>query len=218
MLKFMKFWKKSIFAFSIVILWSISISAQESGGVKGKIRNLQGNALADVKVTVQQDDKEVTTTRTDRKGDFLISKLKAGKYTFTFSKKGFTTGTVNNVEVGKNKVRDLGDKLALDVDEGMLVIIRGSVFNQDGRSIYGAIVDIALVQADGSVKKLKTSQSSESGEFGFRFTEGTATYRITASAKGKSVSKDVTVDSAAIYRLALTLDLSDDNDNENKEN
>lgn len=206
----MKFWKKIILVFSIVMLWSIPALAQEIGGVKGKIRSLQGDILANVKVTAQQDDKEIKTTTTDRKGEFVLDKLKAGKYTFTFSKRGFTTGTINNVEVGKNKIRDLGNKMALDVDEGMLVIIRGSVFNEDGRSIYGAIIDIARVNADGSVKKLKTSQSSESGEFGFRFTEGSATYRVTASAKGKSVSKDVTVDSAAIYRLALTLNLGEE--------
>ena len=181
--------------------------AQEMGGVKGKIRNLQGGVLSEVKVTAQQDGKDVKSTSTNKNGEFVLDRLKAGKYSLTFSKRGFTTGTINNVEVGKNKIRDLGGKLALDIDEGMLVIIRGTVFDQNGYSIYGAIVDIARVQNEGSVKKLKSSQSSESGEFSFRFTEGAATYRITASAKGKSVSKDVSVDSAAIYRLALTLDL-----------
>jgi hypothetical protein len=199
--------KKLILVFSFALICSLSAMAQEMGGVKGKIRNLQGGVLSEVKVTAQQDGKDVKSTSTNKNGEFVLDRLKAGKYSLTFSKRGFTTGTINNVEVGKNKIRDLGGKLALDIDEGMLVIIRGTVFDQNGYSIYGAIVDIARVQNEGSVKKLKSSQSSESGEFSFRFTEGAATYRITASAKGKSVSKDVSVDSAAIYRLALTLDL-----------
>lgn len=206
--------KRIVLVFSIALIFSISAMAQEMGGVKGKIRNLQGGVLADVKVTAQQDGKDIKSTATNKNGEFVLDRLKTGKYSFIFSKRGFTTGTVANVEVGKNKIRDLGSKLALDIDEGTLVIIRGSVFDQDGRSIYGAIVDIARVYDDGSLKKLKSSHSSESGEFSFRFTEGVATYRITASVKGKSVSKDVTVDSAAIYRLALTLDLSNEKKND----
>ena len=212
----MKLLQKIFFVFSIAAILSVSGLAQEIGGVKGRIRTLQGGVLSEVKVTALQDDKEIKTTVTDKKGEFVMDKLKAGKYSFNFSKQGFTTGTVNNVQIGKNKIRDLGDKLALDVDEGTLVIIKGSVFNETGRSIYGAIVDIARVFDDGTVKKMKSSYSSESGEFTFRFTEGTATFRVTASAKGKTVSKDITVDSAAIYRLALTLNLEekrDDNDN-----
>lgn len=205
--------KKLILVFSIIALLSISALSQEIGGVKGKIRSLQGDVLSDVKVTAQQDDKEIKSTTTNKNGEFVIDKLKAGKYTFVFSKRGFTTGTINNVEVGKNKIRDLGNKLALDIDEGMLVIIKGSVFDKEGFGIYGAIVDISVIQSDGSIKKLRTSSSSDSGEFTFRFREGIATYRVTASAKGKTVSKDVTVDSPAIYRLALSLDLSKDKEN-----
>lgn len=214
----MKFINSILLIFSVVSFFSFSAFGQETGGVKGKIRNLQGGLLPGVKIEVQQNDKNVTTTSTDKKGEFSINKLKAGKYTFVFSKKGFTTGTINNVEIGKNKVRDLGDKLALDIDEGMLVLIRGSVFNESGHSIYGAIVDISLVQNDGTLKKLKSSYTSESGEFGFRFPEEAATYRVTASVKGKTTSKDVTVDMAAIYRLALTLNLGEDKEQDNQEN
>ena len=208
----MKFIKNVLFLLSIAVVVSLPAKAQETGGVKGKIRNLQGESLSGVRVEVQQNEKHIATSSTNGRGEFLINRLKAGKYTFVFSKRGFATGTINNVEIGKNKVRDLGDKLALDVDEGMLVIIRGSVFTESGHSIYGAIVDISLVQSNGSLKKLKTSYTSESGEFGFRFPEGEATFRVTASAKGKTVSKDITVDSAAIYRLALTIDLSENKD------
>lgn len=205
--------KKILLIILSALVLSISTFAQENGGVKGRIRNLQGNSIAEVKVVVRQDDKDIRTTSTDKKGEFLVNGLKAGKYSFVFTKSGFVQGTLNNVEVKKNKIRDLGDKLALDIDQGTLVIIEGSVFNEEGRSIYGAIIDIARVYENGSIKKLKTISSSESGQFTFRFTEGTANFRITASAKGKSVTKDIRVDSAAIYRLALILNLKEEKEN-----
>lgn len=206
--------KKIFLIFSIALCFTISAFSQENGGVKGRIRNMQGGVLPDVKVTVKQDDKDIKSTSTDKRGEFAINGLKPGKYSFIFNKAGFVQGTLNNVEVKKNKVRDLGDKLALDIDQGTLVIIEGSVFDEDGRSIFGAIIDIARVNQDGSVKRLKTISSSESGQFVFRFSEGTATFRITASAKGKSASKDVSVDMAAVYRLALTLNLRTEKDNQ----
>jgi hypothetical protein len=55
---------------------------------------------------------------------------------------------------------------------------------------------------------LGSSLSSYSGEFTFKFSEGAAKYRVTASAKGASASKEIEVDSAAIYRLAINLNLN----------
>ena len=191
----------------VLAIFPISALAQEIGGVKGTVRTPRGAAIPEVIITVRQNEQDVKTITTSKNGDFVIDKLKAGKYSFIFSKDGFTSGTINNVEVGKNKIRELGSRLVLDVDEGNLVIVRGAVFNQDGRSIYGATIEIAKVLADGSVKKINSSYSSQSGEFVFRFTKGAATFRITASLKGKSASKDVTVEEAAIYRTALTLNL-----------
>ncbi len=191
----------------ILAIFSLPTFAQEIGGVKGKVRNPRGSGIPAVTVIARQGDKDVKSVNTDKNGEFVIDRLKSGKYNFVFSKDGFTTGTINNVDVGKNKIRDLGSRLVLDVDEGSLVIIKGSVFDQNGRSIYGAKIDIARVLGDGSVKKLSSSYSSQSGEFVFRFSKGVATFRITATLNDKTDSKDVTVEEAAIYRLALSLNL-----------
>lgn len=208
----MKFLSKITLLVSVFSLFGFSVVGQAIGGVKGKVRTPRGNTLAEVKVTAQQDDKDVKSTITNKNGEFVLDGLKAGKYSFTFYKSGFSSGTINNVEVGKNKIRDLGNRLVLDVDEGTLVLIKGSVFDQEGRSIYGAKVNIAQVLGDGSVKKLDSKYSGESGDFTFRFSEGTATYRVTAALKGKTATKEITVDNAAIYRLALTLSLEKVND------
>lgn len=217
MLKIMKLLGKFALLFGVITVVGFSVVGQDIGGVKGKVRTPQGNTLAEVKVTARQDEKDVKSTVTNKNGEFVLDGLKTGKYSFNFYKSGFSSGTVNNVEVGKNKIRDLGSRLVLDIDEGTLVMIKGSVFDQDGRSIFGAKVEIARVLSDGSIKRLGSKYSTQSGEFTFRFSEANAIYRVTASLKGKTATKDVTVDNAAIYRLALTLDLSDakPNDNDN---
>jgi hypothetical protein len=154
---------------------------------------------------VRQDGDDIKSVKSDNKGNFLLQGLKAGKYNIVFSKNGYSSGLLYNVEIGDKKVRDLGDRLILSVDQGTQVIINGSVYNQAGFAVYGARVRVERVLSDGSTKRLDTGYTSRSGEFTFRFPEEAAKFRVTVSAKGIEASKDVEVDIAAIYRVALTL-------------
>lgn len=208
----MKFLKDAIIIAAIFAVFCVYSQAQETGGAKGKIKNAQEKGIAGVTVTAEQAGKTVKSISTDKNGAFTLDGLKSGKYNFIFSKNGFTTGTLNSVEVGNKKIRDLGNRL-LEVDEGTLVLIKGSVFNQEGRSLYGAKVEIERISGGSQTKNPKPYYTSEDGDFTFRFSEGLAKFRVTASAKGKSASKEIEVDSAAIYRLALTLNLSEVKDN-----
>jgi len=203
----MKFLKTTILFVSIVAVSCSLIWAQETGGVKGKVFNERKRGIPQVVVEAHQDGKNIKTISTDKNGKFVLDGLKTGRYNFVFSKSGFNSGTLNNVEINGKEIRDLGNRL-LEIDEGTLTLIKGSVFNQNGRSLYGAKVQIERISGDGAAKKLNTDYTSESGEFTFRFPQGTAKYRVTVFAKGKSASKEVAVDGAAIYRIALTLDLS----------
>lgn len=207
----MKFLKETFLIAAVLFVSCLFANAQETGGAKGKIKNADEKGIAGVEVSVEQDGKPVKKSSTDKSGAFAVNGLKSGKYTFIFSKTGFATGTLNNVEVRGKDVRDLGNRL-LEVDEGMLVLIKGSVFNQDGRSVYGAKIEIERLSGNSS-NKLRPVYSGENGDFTFRFPEGAGKFRITASLKGKSASKEVEVDSAAIYRLAITLNLAKDSDN-----
>lgn len=199
----------SITAF--LFIFCVFSHAQETGGAKGKIRNAQDRGIAGVTVVAEQDGKAVRKISTDKSGAFKIEGLKSGKYNFVFSKTGFATGSLNNVEVGGKQVRDLGKRL-LEVDEGMLVLIKGTVFDQDGKSIPDAKVEIERISGSGQ-SKLKPDYTSESGDFTFRFPEGAAKFRVTASIKGKSSSKEIEVESAAIYRLALTVNITKEENN-----
>jgi len=189
-----------------VILFGTAAFAQ--GGVKGKVRSNKGTAIPNATVTARQDGKEIKTVRSDGKGLFHLSGLSTGVYSIVFDADGFTSGLLQGVEVKGGNIRDLGDRLVLFTDPGMLVIINGSIFFKEGTSLGGAKVEIERVNADGSVKKLTTVYSDVRGEFAFRQPQAAAKFRITAKYKGATATKDVEVETAAIYRLALTLDIS----------
>ena len=179
----------------------------QSGGVKGKVRTNGGDGIANAAVIIRQDSKDIKSVKSDAKGNFVINGLASGKYTVVFDAKGYSSGILYNVEVKDKNTRNLGDRLILSVDKGSLVIVIGSVFYREGTSVTGAKVEIERVHADGSTKSLGSGFSSVSGEFTFRQPEGMSKLRVTAKFKGASGSKDIEVDNAAIYRLAITLDL-----------
>ena len=203
----MKFFKHTaIFAF-LLMFSSILVFAQETGGVKGKIRNTKGESLSGAEITARVESKDVKTVKSDAKGNFEMTGLKPGIYNFVIEKQGYGAGIKYNVEIKSGKTISLGDNLALIVDQGTLVIINGSIYNQDGRSITGAKIEIERVNSDGSTKKLGSGYTNISGEFTFRQPNAAAKFRVTATMKGVSGSKEIETDSAGIYRLAITLNI-----------
>ncbi|HYE66470.1 MAG TPA: carboxypeptidase-like regulatory domain-containing protein [Pyrinomonadaceae bacterium] len=195
-------------AFLLTALLAAAYGAQDraTGSIKGKVRLESGSAAAGVNVIAQQGEREVKRAVTDRKGEFNIAGLAPGIYSLTFRKPGLSVGTVENIEVRAGKVRELRDRLYLSIDEGSLAFIRGSVFNPAGRSVPGVRVELARVEADGTAKKIDGRMTNETGSFVFRLVPDAAKYRITIKADGaEPAAKDVEVDGAAVYRIALTL-------------
>lgn len=174
-------------------------------GIKGKVKVVSGSASS-VTIVARQGEREVAGTTSDSKGSFRLIGLSPGIYTLVFTKTGYSTGTLNNVEVKKDKIRELGDNLIMTIDEGSLAFLRGSVFDPVGHSVQGARVELSRVSADGTEKKLDGRLTNESGQFVFRLTPEAAKYRVRAKINGaEPVSKDVEIDGAAIYRIALSL-------------
>jgi hypothetical protein len=207
----MKFVKISIFFILVSAFSSFNAFAQETGGIKGKVRTMRGDGISGVKITARQNGEDVKSVSSDGNGKFVLENLKTGIYNIVFTKNGYSSGLKYDVEVRKNKVGDLGDRLILTVDQGTQVIIKGSVFNEDGRSLSGAEVKLERISDDGSVQKIASIYTNVSGEFTFRQPERAAKFRLTASVKGASASKEVEVSSAAIYRLAITLEMKNEN-------
>ncbi len=96
--------------------------------------------------------------------------------------------------------------MVLTIDEGSIAFIRGSVFNGAGRSVPNAKVELARIQEDGTAKKIDGRVTTETGTFVFRLSPEAAKYRVTVRPEGaEAVSKDVPIDGAAVYRVALSL-------------
>ena len=179
---------------------------QTTGGIKGKVR-VEAGSPAGVSVVVFRGDDEISRATTDGKGEFELKGLRPGSYALSFRKAGLKVGKVEGVEVRVGKTRSLSDGLYMSLDEGALAIVQGSVFDQNGRSLRGAKVELALVQKDGTLKKLDSRvSSSETGRFVFKLTPETARYRLTATApKRQTATEEVSIEGAAIYHVALTL-------------
>lgn len=188
---------------------SLTVSAQSSGGVKGKVRNMRGDSIAGATITARQNSQDVRSATSNSKGEFTLSGLESGVYNFVFDAKGYATSIKYSVEVKKGQIRDLGGNLIMMVDQGSKVIIHGSVFFKDGTSAAGSKVEVEKI-ADGSTRKLGSGLTNYSGEFTFSQPEGHARYRVTATYKGSTATKEIEVDSAAIYSMAISLDINRD--------
>lgn len=191
--------------FIFLAAFSIAVFGQETGGIKGKVRTTGGDGISGVTIVARQNGEDIKSVSSDGGGKFVLDNLKSGIYNVVFTKNGYSSGLKYDVEIKKGKVNDLGDRLIMTVDKGTQVIINGSVFGENGRSLAGVEVKIERIGSDGTIKKIGSLYTNYSGEFAFRQPEGAAKFRITASAKGATASKEVEVGSAAIYRLALTL-------------
>jgi len=190
-----------------VLLTALAVPAQDksTGAIKGKVR-VEVGTPAGITVIVRAGDRELQQVSTNKNGEFVVSRLSPGRYGLTFRKPGLSIGTIEDVEVKAGKTRSLGDRLVLTIDEGSIAFIRGSVFSNDGRSVSNARVELAKVLDDGSAKKIDGRLTNETGSFVFRLAPDVAKYRVSVKSDGtEPISKDVDVDGAAVYRVALSL-------------
>lgn len=177
---------------------------KSNGEIKGKVR-VEVGTPADVSVIVREGEREVRRVATDKNGDFLVSRLAPGRYGLTFRKPGLSVGTIEDIEVKPGKTRALKN-LILTIDEGSIAFIRGSVFSSEGRSVPNAKVELAKVMEDGTAKKIDGRLTTETGTFVFRLSPDLAKYRVSVKPAGADpIVKDVDIDGAAVYRVALSL-------------
>src|ERR1051325_3337787 len=189
----------------IFIAAGVSVAQDKTlGAIKGKVR-VETGTPGGVTVVVRRGDKEVTHSTTDKNGEFLVSRLMPGVYGLTFRKPGLSIGSIEDVEVKAGKTRSLGDRLILTIDEGSIAFLSGSVFSADGRSVPNAKVELLRILEDGTTKKFDGRITTETGSFKFRLGPEPAKYRVVVKTTGEPVTKDVEIDGAAVYRVALSL-------------
>jgi hypothetical protein len=203
--------KKTLFVLAIT-LFAAAISADIASGqdksfgtIKGKVR-VETGTPRDITVVVRRGETEVTRASTDKNGDFVISRLTPGVYGLTFRKPGLSIGSMEDIEVKAGKTRSLGDRLILAIDEGSIAFLSGSVFSADGRSVANAKVELSKILEDGTTKKIDGRVTTETGSFKFRLSPEPGKYRVSVKTQGvEPVTKDVEIDGAAVYRVALSL-------------
>ncbi len=198
---------KILFAVIVMLAAALASLGQDksTGAIKGKVR-VETGTPAGVTVIVRRGQTEVTHASTEKNGEFLVSRLAPGVYGLTFRKAGLSIGTIEDVEVKAGKTRSLGDRLILTIDEGSIAFLSGSVFTAEGRSVPNAKVELSRIEQDGSVKKIDGRITTETGSFKFRLSPEPAKYRVSVKVGGaEPISKDVEIDGAAVYRVALSL-------------
>lgn len=189
----------------VLVAAGLSVAQDKTlGGIKGKVR-VETGTPGGVTVVVRRGEKEVSHSTTDKNGEFLVSRLTPGIYGLTFRKPGLSIGSIEDVEVKAGKVRSLGDRLILTIDEGSIAFLSGSVFSADGRSVPNAKVELSRILDDGTTKKIDGRVTTETGSFKFRLAPEPAKYRVSVKTTGEPVTKDVEIDGAAVYRVALLL-------------
>ncbi len=199
--------KKTLFVFaSTLALAGVALGQDKTlGAIKGKIR-VETGTPGGVTVVVRRGEKEVMRSTTDKNGDFLVSRLTPGIYGVTFRKPGLSIGSMEDIEVKAGKTRSLGDRLILTIDEGSIAFLSGSVFTPGGRSVPNVKVELLRLAEDGTAKKIDSRVTTETGSFKFRLSPEPGKYRVSVKAEGSDpITKDVDIDGAAVYRVALSL-------------
>ena len=202
-MKFIKF----LSALVVMLVFVVAALGQDksTGAIKGKVR-VETGTPSGVTVIVRRGQTEVAHGATEKNGEFLVARLAPGVYGLTFRKAGLSIGTIEDVEVKAGKTRSLGDHLILTIDEGSIAFLSGSVFTAEGRSVPNAKVELSRIMEDGSVKKIDGRITTETGSFKFRLSPEPAKYRVSVKAGGEEpISKDIEIDGAAVYRVALSL-------------
>jgi len=201
----MRFNKSLLLAITLLAVGVVAGQDKSLGTIKGKVR-VETGTPAGVMVLVRRGETEVTRVSTDKSGAFVVSKLQPGIYGLTFRKPGLSIGSMEEIEVKAGKTRSLGDRLILTIDEGSIAFLSGAVFSADGRSVANAKVELFRILDDGTTKKIDGRITTETGSFKFRLSPDAGKYRVSIKTDvAEPVSKDVDIDGAAVYRVALSL-------------
>ena len=202
---------KVVLGFLLTIVYCLlataATAAQDTGGIKGRVRSFRGDTISAATITARQNSQDVKSTTSNGKGEFNLSGLQPGIYNFVFDAQGFVPGIKYNVEIKKGKTKDLGDQLYLNVDRGLAgMVVETVVFFKDGTSVRGAKVDVEKVTDEGTQHVL-TGFTNISGDFAFSRPPSKTKFRITATYKDVTATKEIEAEIAAVYRVALNLDM-----------
>lgn len=207
---------KRVLLITVVVICSMmaaSASQQKTGTLKGKIESEKGKPIADADVrAISSRTRSVKETRTDQSGGYSFE-LEPDDYTVSFDAEGFQGGTLRDmqqVEEGKEtKVKTIQLQKARRTS-----LLRGAVFDSDGRSLGGVRLKLVRVLTADDIKEKKRVDSlsmsyitNTRGEFAFRLPSVRARYQVTAALSGyKTETKIIDVNEDEAVPLSFSLE------------
>ena len=198
----------------VALCFSATAGAQTKTGVlKGKIEDEKGKPVAEAQVRAESSRTHaVKETRTDQSGVYSLD-LEPDDYTVSFDAEGYAGGKMRDMQqVEEGKTTEIKTMRLAKAKRTSLV--RGAVFDSEGRSLPGARVKLTRVPTEDEAREKKhidslsqTYTTNNHGEFAFRLPAGRARYRLVASAEGfKTDTKEVDVGESEAVPLAFSLE------------
>jgi len=200
-------------ALAIVCLLPAIVAAQQKGTLKGKIEDHKGKPIAGAQIRVLRSrDRSSKETTTDQAGGYSFE-LEPDDYSISFDAEGFQGGSMIRMQQVEEGKETTVKTIRLDKVKARTSLIRGAVFDIDGRSLPGAkvkLIRVPTAEEDKDhkhVDSLKLDYTSNSrGEFAFRVPARRARYQVTASLGGyKPETKVVEVQEDEAVPLAFSL-------------
>lgn len=194
----------------------VVITAQADGGqIQGKVKEEGGKTLAGVTVKArravtrsldnQDTNQKEYETKTNDKGEFVLSDLLPGNYALTFELTGYRTFVTRRFELTTGETYKVPKPIELPREPEAQSRIRGAVLDATGYSLEN--VSLTLERTDGKKFRKMEKASVTGGEFGFSVPSEPGTYRLTASANGfVTATQEVSIDKNEIRSIVIQLE------------
>lgn len=205
---------RSLMTLSFIALAFVAVLA-EGGQIQGKVKEDGGKMLADVTVKAarsvtrsldnQDTNQKGYDTKTNDKGEFVLSGLLPGNYVLTFELAGYRTFVTRRFELAAGETFKVPKIIELSREPEAHSLIRGAVLDASGYSLENA--SVSLERSDGKKFKKIEKASVTGGQFAFRVPSETGTYRLSASADGfVTAVQEVSVDKNEIRSIVIQLE------------
>jgi Carboxypeptidase regulatory-like domain len=192
-----------------------AVAQAEGGQIQGKVKEEGGKSLVGVTVKAsraitrsldnQDTNQKDYETKTDDKGDFVLSGLLPGNYALTFELTGYRTFVTRRFELAAGETFKVPKVIELSREPEAHSLIRGAVLDASGYSLENASVSVE--RADGKKFKKIEKASVTGGQFAFRVPSETGTYRLSASADGFATAVQVvTIEKNEIRSIVIQLE------------
>lgn len=205
---------RSLIVFGFLVL-PLGLAYANNGQIQGKVKEENGKALSGVTVKAnravarsldsQDTGKTDYETKTNDKGEFMLTGLLPGNYALTFELAGYRTFVTRRFEVTAGETFKVPKAIEMTREPEAHSLIRGAVLDASGYSLEN--VSVTVERTDGKKFKKIEKASVAGGQFAFRVPAETGTYRVTASADGfVTNSQEVSVDKNEIRSLVIQLE------------